>query len=58
MKLRKLVAIAEGHGDVAVLLLKNGADADKKDDEGHLAIDLAPDQKVSSAVKAGVTKLR
>jgi len=39
-------AIAEGHGDTAVALLKAGAEHDKRDLDGHLAIELAPDQKV------------
>jgi 26S proteasome non-ATPase regulatory subunit 10 len=39
-------AISEGHGDAAVLLLKEGAESGKKDREGALAIDLAPDSKV------------
>lgn len=41
------VAISEGHGDVALELLKVGAETDKRDVDGHLAIDLAPDIKVS-----------
>lgn len=41
-------AVAEGHGDAAIFLLKAGAEADKRDSEGKLAIDLVPDQKVSS----------
>ncbi|KAK2011248.1 ankyrin [Colletotrichum eremochloae] len=36
-------AIAEGH---AMALLKAGAEADKKDNDGYLALDLAPDQEV------------
>ena len=39
-------AIAEGHGDTAVALLKAGAEFDREDGDGHLAIDLAPDAKV------------
>lgn len=39
-------AISEGHGDAALLLLRAGAETDKKDVDGHLAIDLAPDTKV------------
>lgn len=39
-------AVSEGHGDAAIILLKAGAEADKKDSEGRLAIDLAPDAKV------------
>lgn len=41
-------AVSEGHGDAAVELLKAGAATDKKDGEGRLAIQLAPDSKVSS----------
>ena len=40
-------AIAEGHGDAAFELLKAGADAGKKTNDGELAIQLAPDRKVS-----------
>ncbi|KAJ9307998.1 hypothetical protein DTO217A2_2492 [Paecilomyces variotii] len=39
-------SIAEGHGDAAILLLKAGAEPDKRDSSGALAIDLAPDTKV------------
>ncbi|KAI9677092.1 MAG: hypothetical protein M1817_006931 [Caeruleum heppii] len=39
-------AISEGHGDTAMLLLKAGAETDKKDVDGHLAIDLAPETKI------------
>ena len=39
-------AIAEGHGDTAVALLKAGAEHDKVDSRGKLAIQLAPDQFV------------
>jgi len=42
-----IAAIAEGHGDTAMVLLKAGAETDKKDLDGNLAIDLAPDKKVS-----------
>lgn len=40
-------AVAEGHGDVAMELLKRGADSGLLDKEGNLALKLAPDQKVS-----------
>jgi hypothetical protein len=33
-------------GDAAVALLKAGADATKRDGDGSLAIDLAPDNEV------------
>lgn len=39
-------AIAEGHGDLALLLLKEGADSGKKDVDDRLALSLAPDDKV------------
>lgn len=39
-------AVSEGHGDAAILLMKAGTDLEKRDTEGHLAIDLAPDAKV------------
>ncbi|KAL0936658.1 ankyrin repeat-containing protein [Colletotrichum truncatum] len=39
-------AVAEGHGDTAVELLKAGAELHKKDDDGCMALDLAPDKEV------------
>ena len=39
-------AISEGRGEVAMELLKAGGASDKKDGEGRLAIDTAPDTKV------------
>ncbi|TLS27347.1 hypothetical protein PpBr36_05100 [Pyricularia pennisetigena] len=44
-------AIAEGHGDTAVALLKAGAETDKKDADGNLAIDLAPDREVRKYIE-------
>ena len=41
-----LLAIAEGHGDAALVLLKAGAEVDKRDVDGNLAIAVAPDSKV------------
>ncbi|PYI13857.1 proteasome regulatory particle subunit [Aspergillus violaceofuscus CBS 115571] len=43
-------AISEGHGDAAITLLKAGAEADKRDSSGMLAIDMAPDSKVRSYI--------
>ncbi|KAM3074109.1 putative ankyrin-repeat protein [Clarireedia jacksonii] len=43
-------AIAEGHGDTAVALLKAGAETDKKDVDGFLALDLAPDKQVKKYI--------
>lgn len=38
-------AVAEGHGDAALLLLTSGAEFDKKDANDNLALDLVPDEK-------------
>ncbi|GIK02837.1 hypothetical protein Aspvir_006899 [Aspergillus viridinutans] len=43
-------AISEGHGDAAIALLKAGAEADKKDSEGRMAIEMAPDAKVKKYI--------
>jgi 26S proteasome non-ATPase regulatory subunit 10 len=43
-------AIAEGNGDAAVVLLKAGAETDKKNRDDKLAIELAPDAKVRDYV--------
>jgi 26S proteasome non-ATPase regulatory subunit 10 len=43
-------AIAEGHGALAVALLKAGAEPDKRDNSDKLAIELAPDAKVRDYV--------
>ncbi|KAK5103666.1 putative ankyrin-repeat protein [Lithohypha guttulata] len=43
-------AISEGHGVVAVELLKHGADSSKKDGDDRLAIDCAPDATVRSYI--------
>ncbi|KAL7270737.1 putative ankyrin-repeat protein [Rhizina undulata] len=40
-------AIAEGHGHTALALLKAGAETGKRDSSGKLAIELAPDRKIS-----------
>ena len=40
------IAISEGHGDAALVLLKAGAETDRRDVDGHLALELAPDSKV------------
>ena len=44
------LAISEGHGDAAMVLLRAGAETDKRDENDKLAIDLAPDKKVSVPV--------
>ena len=43
------LAISEGHGDTALVLLKAGAESDKRDENDKLAIDLAPDKKVGDS---------
>ncbi|KAK5939207.1 putative ankyrin-repeat protein [Knufia obscura] len=43
-------AVGEGHGDVAVELLRVGADSGKRDGEGKLAIECAPDKSVREFV--------
>ncbi|KAJ5620509.1 hypothetical protein N7510_004493 [Penicillium lagena] len=43
-------AVSEGHGDAAILLLKSGAEAEKRDNDGKLAIDLVPDDKVKKYI--------
>ncbi|KAJ5832287.1 hypothetical protein N7474_000598 [Penicillium riverlandense] len=43
-------AVSEGHGDAAILLLKSGAEAEKRDNNGRLAIDLVPDDKVKQYI--------
>lgn len=42
----RVLAISEGHGDTALVLLRAGAETDKRDVDGNLAINLAPDKKV------------
>ncbi|KAF3483221.1 uncharacterized protein GIQ15_02545 [Arthroderma uncinatum] len=39
-------AISEGHGEAALTLLRAGAETDKRDANGQLAIELSPDSKV------------
>lgn len=52
-----MLAIAEGHGDTALVLLKAGAEVDKRDVDGHLAIELAPDPKVGDTYHRSERKL-
>jgi 26S proteasome non-ATPase regulatory subunit 10 len=52
-------AISEGHGDTALLLLTSGAEFDKQDRDGKVALDYAPDAKtrkfiVQAAEREGV----
>ncbi|KAI0141294.1 ankyrin repeat-containing domain protein [Pestalotiopsis sp. NC0098] len=44
-------AIAEGQGAAAVALIKAGAETDKRDADGHLALDLAPDKEVRKYIE-------
>jgi 26S proteasome non-ATPase regulatory subunit 10 len=52
-------AMSEGHGDAALLLLTRGAEFDKKDNDEHVPLDLAPDAKtrkfiVQAAEREGI----
>lgn len=49
-------AVAEGHGDTAVALLKEGADASIKNGDGELALDLAPDKEVKTYILRGAER--
>lgn len=40
-------AMAEGHGETAMFLLRREAESHKRDSDGRLAIDVAADQEVS-----------
>ncbi|KAH6646504.1 ankyrin repeat domain-containing protein [Truncatella angustata] len=44
-------AVAEGHGAAAVALIKAGAETDKKDADGFLALDLSPDREVRKYIE-------
>ena len=44
-------AIAEGHGDAAMALIKAGAETDRKDNDGLTALECAPDGKVKLFIK-------
>ncbi len=39
-------ALAEGHGDIAIELVKRGADLEKKDNDGFTPIEVVTDEKV------------
>jgi len=43
-------AISEGHGDAALLLLTSGAEFDKQDRDGKVALDYVPDAKTRSFI--------
>ncbi|KAF4594502.1 ankyrin repeat domain containing protein [Ophiocordyceps camponoti-floridani] len=49
-------AIAEGHGDAAVVLLEKGADFTVKNGDGELALDLAPDKEIRRFVLQGAER--
>ena len=44
-------AVSEGHAEAAVELLRAGAEVDRRDGDGRLAIDCAPDMKVRRYIK-------
>jgi len=43
-------AISEGHGDAAVSLILSGAETDRRDSEGNLAVDLAPSKDIRNFI--------
>jgi 26S proteasome non-ATPase regulatory subunit 10 len=47
-------ACAEGHVEVAVLLVQLGADPDRTDKEGQLPIQLAPDDKTRQIIRRAI----
>ncbi|KAL2207409.1 ankyrin [Sarocladium strictum] len=49
-------AVAEGHGDAAVALLKEGADASIKNSAEELPLDLAPDKEVRNYILQGAER--
>ncbi|KAK4088766.1 hypothetical protein PCL_02957 [Purpureocillium lilacinum] len=49
-------AVAEGHGDVAVALLKEGADFTIRNSADELALDLAPDKEVRLYIMRGAER--
>ncbi|UKZ52221.1 hypothetical protein TrVGV298_005996 [Trichoderma virens] len=49
-------AVAEGHGDTAVALLREEADFTLKTNDGELAIDLAPDKEVRNFIIQGAER--
>lgn len=49
-------AVSEGHGDVAVELMRQGAEVGRVDGEGRTALALAPDKKVRDFVVAAAER--
>ncbi len=49
-------AVSEGHGDAALFLIVEGADTTKKDLDGQLAMDTAPDLKVKEFILDGIKR--
>jgi 26S proteasome non-ATPase regulatory subunit 10 len=47
-------ACAEGHIDVAVLLIKLGADPDRTDREGQTPVQCAPDDKIRESIRKAI----
>jgi len=47
-------ACAEGHIEVAVLLLTLGADPDRTDKEGQTPVDCAPDDKTKERLRKAI----
>jgi len=49
-------AVSEGHGEAALVLLRAGAEADIRDVNNKLAIELAPDSKVRKYILQGAER--
>jgi ankyrin repeat protein len=47
-------ASAEGHVDVAVLLVQLGADPDRTDKEGQTPVQVAPDDKTKEVLRRAI----
>jgi 26S proteasome non-ATPase regulatory subunit 10 len=43
-------AVSEGHGHAALVLLQAGAEFDRKDSDGKVALEYAPDAKTRSFI--------
>ncbi|KAK2740898.1 hypothetical protein FQN55_008597 [Onygenales sp. PD_40] len=49
-------AVSEGHGEAALVLLRAGAEVDKRDKNDQLAIELAPDSRVRKYILQGAER--
>jgi 26S proteasome non-ATPase regulatory subunit 10 len=51
-------ACAEGHIEVAVLLVQLGAETDRRDKEGQTPLDLAPDDKIKERLRKAIQEVQ